>query len=285
MTATPALTAALAKAQAAAKTMQHDKKNTYSDFNYTKSETVIRQARGLLSAQEITVIPLGYVLGEISYVGKGPDGGLITLVDPTVGRILKLSHSSGEEIEVTGTPWPIVSGKTPIDKAMHGALTTSLRCYLRDLLLLDAEGAGEADSRDDSNHEHDQRERAQGQRRQTPSADMNEEMDQAYSRKQQGMDNFSGTKAQREKNKQEMDDRLQKERAAEKQSAQKLYDLAVKLAGEIKELRPEWTCDVEASRRDGDLKALVEWAVKALQQAKDEDAAKVDAESEEAFSA
>jgi len=72
---------------------------------------------------------------------------------PVVLSTFTLTHADGETREFPPCPWFIVEGQgRPIDKALAGALTTSLSYFLRDLLMIPRVDENEVDKRDDSNH-------------------------------------------------------------------------------------------------------------------------------------
>lgn len=125
MTAPPAgaLAKALAKAQERAKAVPHDATNAFHRYAYTSAEAVIAEAKQALAGCGLAIIPVSHTLVQT-------DGRL------DLHRQLVLTHESGEERSLA-IVWPVVPDKgRPVDKAVAGALTTSLSYCLRDLLLM-----------------------------------------------------------------------------------------------------------------------------------------------------
>ena len=131
------LESALLKAQSAIDHVVKESRNEFANFNYASSDAVVAQCRKALH-------DAGLVARRESYV-----------VDQNmVSQIFVVSHpKSGERLE-NRSMVPIVEAKgRPADKALFGALTSSLNYWLRDLLLLPRFDEAEVERRNDNGHE------------------------------------------------------------------------------------------------------------------------------------
>lgn len=128
---------ALLGAQRAIESVGKDATNSFHKYRYTSSEQMIGACRQALHSAGLTLHRGGWELGA--------DG-------QTVTSVFILAHSrSGATLHFT-IPWIVIAEKgRPLDKALAGALTTSLGYFLRDLLLLPREDEEVSmDRRDDS---------------------------------------------------------------------------------------------------------------------------------------
>lgn len=108
--------------------------NEFHKFSYVSADTMVASCREVLHEHGLVVTRQTQIDLE-----RGVLSSAFTLVHP----------ESGETLE-TSFPWAFVAEKgRPIDKALAGALTSSLNYYLRDLLLIPRQDENEMDRRDD----------------------------------------------------------------------------------------------------------------------------------------
>lgn len=138
MSKTETLATALLAAQRALPSVAKDAKNSFHHYSYVSAEGMISACRDALHGAGLTVRRAGW-----KFDGT-PEGGI-------VNSTFVLSHGATGESVSDEIAWICVPEKgRPIDKAMAGALTSSLGYYLRDLLLVPREDENEMDKRDDS---------------------------------------------------------------------------------------------------------------------------------------
>ena len=145
---TTGLAAALVAAQAAARAVGKDATNQFHRYKYASAEAIIEEGRGALGVGGLALLPLGWTFQrETPAHDKSPVGTLFS-------RYRLLHGASGEALDLD-VAWFVIPEKgRPEDKALAGALTTSLAYLLRGLLLLPREDADAAqDQRDDRNYE------------------------------------------------------------------------------------------------------------------------------------
>lgn len=141
MTDTKTLASALLAAQKALPSVGKDAKNSFHHYSYVSAEAMIGACRDALHGAGLTVRRAGW-----KFDGT-PEGGI-------VNSTFVLSHGPTGESVSDEIAWICVPEKgRPIDKAMAGALTSSLGYYLRDLLLVPREDENEMDKRDDSSYQ------------------------------------------------------------------------------------------------------------------------------------
>lgn len=141
MSKTETLASALLAAQKALPSVGKDAKNSFHHYAYTSAEGMISACREALHGAMLTVRRAGW-----KFDGS-PEGGI-------VNSTFVLSHGPTGESVSDEIAWICVPEKgRPIDKAMAGALTSSLGYYLRDLLLVPREDDSEMDRRDDSTYQ------------------------------------------------------------------------------------------------------------------------------------
>ena len=135
------LNGALLGAQSALKSVGKDAKNSFHGYNYTSSEGMISACRDALHAN-------GLVVSRTSWRFDAGTGEFGMLISAFVLSFVDTNESVSAE-----SCWFVVPEKgRPIDKALAGALTSSLNYYLRDLLLVPREEET-MDSRDDTKYE------------------------------------------------------------------------------------------------------------------------------------
>ena len=135
------LNGALLGAQSALKSVGKDAKNSFHGYNYTSSEGMISACRDALHSN-------GLVVSRTSWRFDAGTGEFGMLISTFVLSFVDTNESVSAE-----SCWFVVPEKgRPIDKALAGALTSSLNYYLRDLLLVPREEET-MDSRDDTKYE------------------------------------------------------------------------------------------------------------------------------------
>lgn len=142
---TPSIDGAILVAQQQLKAVGKDAVNKFHNYNYTSSE-------GMLSACREALHSAGLLVRRTHW-----------RIDPTIGEFgtlisdIVVAHpASGAKI-VDNVMWPIVPEKgRPFDKALAGALTTSLNYFLRDLLQVPREEE-DMDTRNDTEYQPRQR--------------------------------------------------------------------------------------------------------------------------------
>lgn len=134
---TASLQHALLDAQQGLESVGKDSTNSFHKYRYTSSEQMIGACRAALHRAGLSLHRDGWQLSQ--------DG-------QTVTSTFVLAHPSSSEKLSYSIPWIVVVEKgRPIDKALAGALTTSLGYFLRDLLLLPREDEDASmDRRDDT---------------------------------------------------------------------------------------------------------------------------------------
>jgi hypothetical protein len=138
---TQTLASALLAAQKALPSVGKDAKNSFHHYAYVSAEAMIGACRDALHGAGLTVRRAGW-----KFDGT-PEGGI-------VNSTFVLTHGPTGESVSDEIAWICVPEKgRPIDKAMAGALTSSLGYYLRDLLLVPREDESEMDRRDDRTYE------------------------------------------------------------------------------------------------------------------------------------
>jgi hypothetical protein len=141
MTDTKNLASALLAAQKALPSVGKDAKNSFHHYAYVSAEAMIGACRDALHGAGLTVRGAGW-----KFDGS-PEGGI-------VNSTFVLTHGPTGESVSDEIAWICVPEKgRPIDKAMAGALTSSLGYYLRHLLLVPREDESEMDRRDDTKYE------------------------------------------------------------------------------------------------------------------------------------
>ena len=141
MGSTETIWSALHKAQSAIEGVAKDGTVDFGRrYAYTSAEEMIRECRLALHACGLSLIRTGWRVGVVE-------------AHPMLLSDFRLLHYSGESFSFNDLSWPIIEGdKRPLDKAVAGALTTSLAYFLRDLLLVPKEDEAQMDKRNDEGH-------------------------------------------------------------------------------------------------------------------------------------
>lgn len=154
-----ALNSALARAVAKAKAVGKDATNKFHNYKYASAEAIIEEAREALSAEGLAVMPVSCDRdpGQPAHVWIG-EGDKAEIDIPRRMRIVyRLTHASGESVEISSS-CPVLPGNgRPEDKAEFGARTENLGYLLRDLLCLPRVDAEIPSARDDSNYQQPRR--------------------------------------------------------------------------------------------------------------------------------
>lgn len=141
MSKTETLATALLAAQRALPSVTKDAKNSFHHYSYVSAEGMIGACREVLHGAGLAVRRAGW-----KFDGS-PEGGIVT-------STFILTHAASGEAASDEVTWPAIPEKgRPLDKALAGALTSSLGYYLRDLLLVPREDEAEMDRRDDRTYE------------------------------------------------------------------------------------------------------------------------------------
>lgn len=131
------LSAALLVAQGSVDRVERDAANTFHKYRYTSAEGMLGACRAALGVAGVCVRRSSWRIDAAS-----------AFVEST----FEVSYPPTGERLVDVVSWPVVLEKgRPLDKAVAGALTTSLSYWLRDLLLLPRQDEDEEnmDKRDD----------------------------------------------------------------------------------------------------------------------------------------
>jgi len=137
----PSIDGAILLAQQALDKVGKDSTNKFHNYNYTSSE-------GMLSACRSALHSAGLIVRRTHW-----------RIDPSIGEFgtlisdIVVAHPASGASIVDNVMWPIVPEKgRPLDKALAGALTTSLNYFLRDLLQVPREEET-MDTRNDKEYE------------------------------------------------------------------------------------------------------------------------------------
>lgn len=121
---TKKLDAALAQAVLDSKGVDKDSRNDFNCSDYASAEAVFEAGRFAMATNGLSLKPLRFVEG-------GTDR------RPTLTRVVKLSHDSGQFEILESPPWPIASREDMSDASVVAGMTTrTLRYMIRDLLQL-----------------------------------------------------------------------------------------------------------------------------------------------------
>ena len=132
---------ALLKAQQEIHGVGKDAKNSFQNYDYVSAEAIVAVSRLALNAHGLTV-DREFTIDEAQAVPP---------MLPILKSTFHVSHAESGGSRVRSSEWFIVEGKgRPIDKALAGALTSSLAYFLRDLLQIPKQEEAESlDRRDD----------------------------------------------------------------------------------------------------------------------------------------
>jgi hypothetical protein len=154
-----ALYAALVAAQAQARGVEKDANNNFHRYRYVSAEHMIGEAKEILTAHGLAVVPVASTVDGPIYVppdGSADDWQKVSKSAATLDAKWAVLHRQGGRIEVE-TSWPVVPEKgRPIDKAVAAARTASLSYLLRDLLQIPRVEEG-TDLDGDERDRHDNR--------------------------------------------------------------------------------------------------------------------------------
>jgi hypothetical protein len=160
-----ALYTALNEACSNVKRLGKDGHNEGQHYDYTSAEAIIEYSGKLLADAGVVAVRTTYEIGEM-IKDRAPDKVWNEKVTPgqeTYMRIVtstfRVTHAETGETEFCVHPFPaVLSAGKPWDKAIAGALTTSLSYFLRDLLRIPRADGDTMDQRDDRTEEdHQQR--------------------------------------------------------------------------------------------------------------------------------
>lgn len=134
--------AALVAAQKQMKPVTKDSTNAFHRYQYASAEDVITAARAALNGAGLALVRSWRI--ESNEIGIWLHSHF-QLIFESSPMPIDLGDSSNA--------FPIIEDKgRPLDKALAGALTTSLAYYLRDLLLIPKQDENQVDKRDDTRH-------------------------------------------------------------------------------------------------------------------------------------
>jgi hypothetical protein len=130
---------ALVSAQSEMVAVSKDSTNSFHKYKYASADDVIAAARVALNREGLALIRSWKVVFNEAGIW--------------VDSQFSLVHDGSAGVFNAGTvPFPVIEDKgRPLDKALAGALTTSLAYFLRDLLLIPKDDE-HMDKRDDTNH-------------------------------------------------------------------------------------------------------------------------------------
>jgi len=133
---------ALLAAQQAIAAVMKDARANYGErarYSYVSADQMVGECRKALHGAGLILVRESYSVQTI------PDMGSMLL-----SNYLLVHAESGLSISSSQSPWFIIEAQgRPLDKALAGALTTSLSYFLRDLLLVPREDEAEMDQRND----------------------------------------------------------------------------------------------------------------------------------------
>lgn len=132
---------ALLKAQQEIHGVGKDAKNNFQNYDYVSAEAIVAVSRLALNAHGLTV-DREFTIDEAQAVPP---------MLPILKSTFHVSHAESGGSRVRSSEWFICEGKgRPVDKALAGALTSSLAYFLRDLLQIPKQEEAESlDRRDD----------------------------------------------------------------------------------------------------------------------------------------
>jgi hypothetical protein len=137
--AQPSLDQGLYQAQVSLTAVAKDKRNEFSKYNYVSVDGMVSACRDALHDQGIMAARVKFEIDR--------ETGVVT-------NHFQLTCAATGETRVYITPWLFFEEKgKPIDKALAGALSSSLNYFLRDLLLVVREEEGNMDRRNDKDYE------------------------------------------------------------------------------------------------------------------------------------
>lgn len=159
------LFAALAKAQAAAKSVGKDSKNKHFGYQYASADDIAAAGREALSAHGLALIRTSWGLNNVVatiYAEKDGDGKdtETTYHDAKIVAHYLLTHESGASIEVGPYDMAVIQERgKPLDKSEAGALTVLNGYVVLGILCLDR-AASDANIEDRDDRDYQPRQRA-----------------------------------------------------------------------------------------------------------------------------
>ena len=150
------LDTALLKAQKAIVSVGKDAKNDFHKYKYVSAESMMAECRAVLHDAGLVLTCEGsgglssLVHSVVWQPFKDSDPQMVESNTVIVNRCFRLCHPESGESRVYTFAFPAVPEKgRPIDKAVAGALTSSLSYFLRDLLQVPRGDENEMDRRHD----------------------------------------------------------------------------------------------------------------------------------------
>lgn len=130
---------ALVEAQGEIHGMGKDSTNQFHKYQYVSAEAVVLEARKALQKAKLSVCREYEVHHNQDHI--------------LLHSVFYITHEKGDTL-VKKSTWFIIEGNgRPLDKALAGALTSSLAYFLRDLLLIPKQEEPDSlDKRDDTKH-------------------------------------------------------------------------------------------------------------------------------------
>ena len=131
---------AMIEAQAEARQIEKDAKNSFHRYNYVSAEAMIHEGKVLFAKHGLALIPVSSSLSQ----SCPPTAAVLSSNDEEWGKNSRsaatlqsswlLVHKGGGQLQMS-TSWPVVPEKgRPLDKAVAAARTASLSYLLRDIL-------------------------------------------------------------------------------------------------------------------------------------------------------
>jgi hypothetical protein len=146
---------ALLAAQSAIKSVGKDSTNAFHKYAYASADGMITACREVLHAAGLVAFRASWKLvsEQRSYTDDKGQPQTETL-DFVLSTFALLHPASNTRMDSADLPWPALMEKgRPLDKAIAGALTTSLSYWLRDTLQVPREDEAEIDRRDDTQYQ------------------------------------------------------------------------------------------------------------------------------------
>ena len=136
---TPALAAALVKAQRLARPVEKDGANTFHRYKYATAEAMLEEGRNAFNGAALALVSTGWEIIPAA------------AQTPCLVRVhYMLVHEGGDYVDVTADAYSIPEKGRPDDKAVAAALTYNLSYVTRGLLNLPrVEEGTDVDRRDD----------------------------------------------------------------------------------------------------------------------------------------
>lgn len=142
---------ALLGAQRDVVSIAKDAKNEFHNYRYVSSESMVAECRVALHNHGLVLSSFGTsTISAIDHTAINKESHLEVVTSVIVMRSFILSHPASGQSRTYNFPFAAVPEKgRPIDKAIAGAMTSSLNYFLRDLLLVPRGDENEMDRRVD----------------------------------------------------------------------------------------------------------------------------------------